>query len=72
MHTTIAFRGLTAALVATVFLAVGHAQQAGQAGTAQQGSQQGAQQGPNKEEKAADAATSPPATPRSSRQQAPP
>ncbi len=31
MHTTIAFRGLTAILSATVFLAVGHAQQAGQA-----------------------------------------
>jgi len=45
MHTTIAFRGLTAALVATVFLAVGHAQQAGQAGTAQQAGQQGGRGG---------------------------
>ncbi len=44
MHTTIVFRGLTAAVAATVFLAVGHAQQAGQAGTAQQAGQQSGQQ----------------------------
>ena len=55
MHTTIAFRGLTAAVAATVFLAIGHAQQAGQAGTAQQGAQQAGRGGGRGNQPARDA-----------------